>query len=380
MSESLPSVGRQGTSLQTQSPERLVGEMWSPFPTPTGMDDITAEWLTAVLGDPFRGRVTAVEARRIGTGQVSTSVRLGLTWDPDGAGPASLVAKVPSDNEVSLQAARMSRTYEVEVGFFQDLAPTLPVNVPTCYYADHNPATEAYALLFADMAPAEQGDQMAGCSVEEAGLALDELALLHGPRWRDPTLKEIGWLNRHDSERGAHTRSLMEVLLPGFLERYAERLSPDVVELTKRFAPRVADWLGQGDRFQTVTHGDFRVDNLLFGGGRVCVLDWQVAAMGQAAADVAYFLGGSFQPEVRREHEERLVRRYHERLAAAGGDIAWDELWRDYRRFAFSGLLMAVVASMIVERTDRGDDMFMAMAERGGRHALDLDAESLLGS
>jgi hypothetical protein len=40
---------------------------------------------------------------------------------------------------------------------------------------------------------------------------------------------------------------------------------------------------------------------------------------------------------------------------------------------------MAVVASQIVVQTDRGDEMFLAMAEGAGRHALDLEAEKLLG-
>jgi hypothetical protein len=35
---------------------------------------------------------------------------------------------------------------------------------------------------------------------------------------------------------------------------------------------------------------------------------------------------------------------------------------------------MAVVASMIVKQTPRGDEMFMAMANRHGVHAADLDA------
>jgi hypothetical protein len=39
---------------------------------------------------------------------------------------------------------------------------------------------------------------------------------------------------------------------------------------------------------------------------------------------------------------------------------------------------MAIVASMVVRRTERGDEMFVAMAERHGRHALDVDAEALL--
>ncbi len=40
---------------------------------------------------------------------------------------------------------------------------------------------------------------------------------------------------------------------------------------------------------------------------------------------------------------------------------------------------MAVLASMIVERTDRGDAMFLAMAGRHGRQVLDLGSEEFLG-
>ena len=38
---------------------------------------------------------------------------------------------------------------------------------------------------------------------------------------------------------------------------------------------------------------------------------------------------------------------------------------------------MAVGASMLVERTERGDDMFMAMAHRHAAHAIDLDAHAI---
>jgi hypothetical protein len=34
---------------------------------------------------------------------------------------------------------------------------------------------------------------------------------------------------------------------------------------------------------------------------------------------------------------------------------------------------------MLVERTARGDDMFMTMASRHGQHILDLEAEEFLG-
>jgi hypothetical protein len=39
---------------------------------------------------------------------------------------------------------------------------------------------------------------------------------------------------------------------------------------------------------------------------------------------------------------------------------------------------MAVFASMSVERTERGDEMFAVMAERPARQAIDLDSLALL--
>ena len=55
-----------------------------------------------------------------------------------------------------------------------------------------------------------------------------------------------------------------------------------------------------------------------------------------------------------------------------------DALWRDYRIGALSGYFMAVFASMSVERTERGDEMFAVMAERPARQALALGSLDLL--
>ena len=52
--------------------------------------------------------------------------------------------------------------------------------------------------------------------------------------------------------------------------------------------------------------------------------------------------------------------------------------WEEYRRHTFAGVLMAIIAPMLVERTERGDEMFMTMLARHSQHALDLGAEELL--
>ena len=41
---------------------------------------------------------------------------------------------------------------------------------------------------------------------------------------------------------------------------------------------------------------------------------------------------------------------------------------------------MDVIAAMVVQQTARGDEMFAAMASRHARHALDLDALTLIGA
>jgi aminoglycoside phosphotransferase (APT) family kinase protein len=139
--------------------------------------------------------------------------------------------------------------------------------------------------------------------------------------------------------------------------------------------PGIAAYLHHQPRPWTVQHADYRLDNLLFGtadsAAPVAVVDWQTVVLGPGAADVSYFLGAGPSVDDRREHEERLVREYHRALMARGVDgYSFDQCFADYRRYAYAGYLMAVGASMMVERTARGDEMFLAMARR---HAAQID-------
>ncbi|HEX9530036.1 MAG TPA: phosphotransferase, partial [Acidimicrobiales bacterium] len=135
---------------------------------------------------------------------------------------------------------------------------------------------------------------------------------------------------------------------------------------------------------RTVSHGDYRLDNMLFGtadgGYPLAVVDWQTVSWGEATADASYFLGAGLLPADRAAHERDLLRVYHEGLGAYGIDgYSWDECWADYRRHAFGGYVMAVVASQLVHDTDRGREMFAVMAERHAAQALDLESETFFG-
>jgi hypothetical protein len=331
-------------------------------------EDVTPEFMTRVLGRP----VGSFERQPVGTGQMADSVRFALD---DGS---SVVIKFASADDTSRATGLALHSYEIEVRFYREVAPTVGIRTPHCYYAAVEPDTGWFTLVLEDMAPAEQGDQMRGCSVDEAAMAIDELALLHGPMWgRGSTLDGYPWLSRGSGTTSPGIGAFLEMLLPGFLERYADRLTPEVLDLIQRVVPKLGAAPPPSGP-ETVVHGDYRNDNLMFGGERVCVLDWQTVSVGHGVADVSYFLGGSLLPDDRRAHERELLERYCARLSEQGVQLDLVDCLADYRRFAFSGMNMAILASMLVGRTDRGDEMFIAMADRAGLHALDHDTEGLL--
>ena len=343
---------------------------------PHGAADVDAAWLSVALGTS----VADVRTERVGNGMVADSLRLAVTYGPGGSGPASLVAKVPAAGEESRAAAAATRTYELEAAFYNELAGTVDVRAPHCHLSMFDPATGDYVVLLEDVAPAEAGDQLTGCSLDEASAAIAEMAGLHAPRLGDPELEAYDWLATPNPESVEGMSQFVEMLWPGFVERFGPRVEPDVLALAERLMPDMARHLSWAPRPWTLQHCDFRVDNLLFGGPRVVVVDWQTIKVGPGVADLAYFLGASLVPELRRSAEADLVAEYRQRMAAAGAELDADELWRGYRRSGLGGLLMGILASMLVSPTERGDLMVLAMVNRHGLQLLDHEAETLLSA
>lgn len=353
---------------------------------------LTPDWLTEALGIGSQGetgRVVEVSQAPIGTGQMCDSMRLSLRYDTGAtgshpAGPATMVAKLPAADETSRATALTLRSYENEVRFYQQLAGDLPMRTPHVYYSDIDVDTASFVLLLEDMAPARQGDQLRGCTVDEARIAVGELVRLHAPRWDDPTLADMEWLHRDKATNQQFMAALLPMLWDGFQDRYRDVMAPEVSEAGAILFAGLNGYLLDDSRPWTIIHGDYRLDNLLFdptpGGTPIAVVDWQTVTDGPALSDVAYFVGAGLDAETRRSVEDDLVRGYHAGLIDAGiGEYGWDRCWHDYRRGTWAGLVMAIAASMLVERTERGDEMFMTMASRHSRHALDLAAGDVIG-
>jgi hypothetical protein len=347
--------------------------------------DVTPEWLSATLraaGVLAPGALVAeFDAAPIGTGQMADTTRFSLTLDRPGAGPSSVVGKFASADEQSRGTGLALRAYEIEVRFYREVAGRLRARIPVAYVAEVEPETGWFTLLLQDIVGASQGDQIAACGPDVAAAVLDEMAGLHAPCWEAADLARLEWLNRATPESDGFLCALVSSLLPGFLERYGDALAPEHQEVCRLFAEHLPAYLDGRNGPRTASHGDFRLDNLLFqpGDPRPVVVDWQTLAWAGASSDVAYFIGGCLSAEDRRSHEDDLLAHYHHALCGRGvRDYTLEQLRADVRRDTFGGVLMAIVASMVVQRTERGDLMFLTSTTRHAQHVIDSDATALL--
>ncbi|MBE1528819.1 hypothetical protein GGC65_003275 [Sphingopyxis sp. OAS728] len=344
---------------------------------PTSPEAMSPAWLADKLGQPaeaLRGFAVA----KVGTGQMCDSFRLTLDWAGDVSAPATVVAKCPSHDDASRHIAKLTGTYVKEVSWYRELAAGSGVSAPLCHHAEIAEDDVDFILILSDLAPAGQGDQLAGLGLAGLVPCIEAAAGLHALLWNDPRLDALPWLAR---DNGDVIRALFPQLYVGFRERYAERLDPEVLDLGAGIVERIDAYLSRQTAARTIVHGDLRIDNILFApDGESCwLVDWQTLGRGSGATDLAYLVGTSIADPFERAAADRpAFDHWIAALRQRGVNPDPDALWTDYRVGALSGYFMAVFASMSVERTVRGDEMFAVMAERPARQALALGSLDLL--
>jgi len=346
---------------------------------PDHPEKITNAWLAEKLGYAA-SCLKGFSFEPVGTGQVGDSFRLTLDWQ-NSEGPQSIIAKCSAADATSRETARNMNLYEIEANWYRDYAAHVPVRAPYTYFVglDENDIGN-FMMLMEDMAPAQQISQMQGCGVEDVTLALNEAALLHAAAWNDPQLLATDWLN-YGKGRKEFIGQLLLSVYPEWCRRYEGRIDQSIMQMGEAIIARYERYTQIDENPTVLSHGDFRLDNMLFhdNDGRAVILDWQTLSAGPPMPDVAYCISTSFaDPAERAKHEEKLVAGYLDKLALSEGVYGFEQAWRDYRRFAFSGFFMGVLSAMLVERTERGDEMFAVMAERSGYQALHLDSLALV--
>jgi len=344
---------------------------------------VTAQWLTAALAQRgIDARIAGFRMETVGTGQLGETRRFHLEYAgaPPAGAPASVVGKFSSANPVARESGRTMGWYRAEVMFYQKLAARARIRTPLPYVAELDDAGD-FVLLFEDLAPAQQGDQMRGCTPDEARAALAEAAMLHSTFWNDRELMQQPWLYVPEGSQGFYSTELVERSWDHVQKNYQGFLSPEIAACCDRYVRNHAYWNRPRPFPKTYSHCDFRPDNMMFGGadGRVALVDWQTGGFVGSGMDVAYFLSGCFERDTRRRYERVLLQGYHDDLLKYGvKDYSFDHLMDDYRHYSFAVITVALTATVVVKRTERGDRMLMHMVIGGAQQALDNHALDLL--
>ncbi len=350
--------------------------MNNPDPVIATPADLTADWLTATLG---AGAVTGFRHERIGTGQVSDCYRVSLDYAPGLSGPRSVVLKVASSDPTSRQTGAGLGLYESEVRFYREIVPHLSGGpLPACYHAAFDSATGTFDLLIGDAVASAPGDEIRGATLEQARLAVSELGRLHAIVREHPGLTGADWLQRGSMLN----QELLAQLYGMFLDRYGEQVAAPQRSVCDALVGGFDSYRAmQHDLPGGLVHADYRLDNMLFGSPEaerpLTVVDWQGVMSGPVVSDLANFLGGALRIKDRRAHYDELVDLYH---ASSGPNspLTLQQVRETVRCQSFMGVITAIAASVVVERTERGDALFMTTLDRHCAHVLDIGALELL--
>ncbi len=360
---------------------------------PTGPQDLTAEWLTEALrrGGAIRSAaVASIEKEPLGEGAgfMSQLARIKLLYDREEPGaPESLIAKVPSNIPENRAVADAFHFYERELRFYEQIAGEVELRTPRCYYRAMDIEADRYILLLEDMAPAIVGDQLTGCALPAAELAITSLAKFHATWLEHPRLSDLDWMPAIDVPW--YTQAVLDSYAqtwPQFLDRFGDKLSSQMVATGERLSEKAGQIMEEmAGPPRTIIHGDFRLDNLFFGteDGKpmLAVADWQIASRGRGVFDIAYFMAGGVPSDLRRVSEMRLLEDYHRILTANGTSAGYtfDECLRDYRKSVLFCLVYPVIGGGSVDMAnERGVALWDSWLERNVAAIEELDATELM--
>lgn len=347
------------------------------------VEQIDESWIQSVLrysGIPG-AEVASISTAPIGAGNVSDTVRVAIEYaTPAGDAPSSLVVKLkPSDPAIHAHGLR-SGAYHREIGAYIDISNRQACRIPLKYWVAGDETT--INLVMEDLSTTTTaGNQIAGCGPVEAESVVVEMARLHSGFFPMTEDTAPAWMIRL-GDVCEYWSTAAEAGAQAALQRFAHDLSPEYLDAISEGTALVRDWHTLPQRRLTFTHGDPRVDNVLFdtSGGQPAAIfiDWQVTGLRNPMYDVGYFMSGSVGIEDRRAHESRLLQRYIEVFAerAPGYDLA--KATCDYQIQLLSGLFITLAAIDVLPDNDVVNRLILALLERNCAAVIDWKSVAAL--
>ncbi len=360
-------------------------------PVPRAFDQVTPEWLTAVLSRDHPG-VTVTSAKVDPTmGHKPNKARVHLTYDEAGQKadlPATFVVKGTFNGTVS-RGAIIDFSNMAELVSYRDILPKLTVNVPKLIYQHWEAEpSESVVLLFEDMAhrqPTYFPNGFATLSYGQAARFLTAMARFHAETWNSPEFAVGGsWgPGTPAGENARRIRSDYFDILPRSEHWPMSVVSPRGAALPRRL--RDPELMERGwqrlvamleSHGKVIVHGDEHLGNLFVEPDGTPGL-YDFLARGEAwPLSLARFLIPSLDMLDRRAWEEALLTGYLRDLARFGVEApSFAEAWLAYRASAICTLMIWLNNSS----TWQPEATNTANAARAAVAVLDHDSFGLLG-
>ena len=348
---------------------------------PATFNDVTAEWVDAALqeGGMLDAQIASavVKPMHASKGLIGDLATIHVTYSA-GEGPNAFVLKLPAANPGSRRIGDMLQAYAREVAFYRDVAPhAVDTRLARCYYSGADQQAGRWAILL-EAIDADEFDFFDGATMAQANAAVDALADFHRLWWNAEV--PFDWMPGFDATSVGGLQPLWLHNLPVFVDRYSKVLPGPTADWALAFAPQLSTWSVQaaGEPL-TMVHSDYRIDNLLFQGDRVTIIDWQTAMRAPAAMDLSCFISTSLSIDDRRTSEDAIIDRYLNQLIAQGMHV--DRAWF-LRSYDENLLWWMCQFGNNLAYLDPGDDAAEAalatMVERVYTAALDRDVGRLL--
>jgi Phosphotransferase enzyme family len=244
--------------------------------TPAGGREVPVgvleEGLRACLGRA--ARVARVEGKPFAT-STHPAGRLQVTFDSGERLPVIYKRPQPGRNEYG---------NEQEIEVYRRLLAGGRFGAPLLYASVHDAARGDYWLFLEDVGECDLGQ----CDGEDWAAAARWLASMHGAYLgREDELRALNCLGEHGAD---YYHALAATVRCYLSQAGADQALPCFDALMARFGP-VAAYLARQPR--TLVHGDIIPNNLLVQPGpRIRPIDWESAAIGLPAWDLARLLDG----------------------------------------------------------------------------------------
>ena len=339
------------------------------------LDQIDADWLNSVMRAAGYGdaRVARFATKAIGNGNVSDTIRVDMIYVSPTAAPSSIVCKFRSSDPAAHAHGISSGSYFREYGSYGLIGQSC--RTPRLYWLDG--ATDNINLVMEDLTgSARAGDQIAGCGPEDARAVVVELAKLHRSFYPMSREQAPAWAMTMAGAADYWSAAINRAL-PVIRAEVAGRLAAEEMAIVEAAGAAAYDWYCLPMMRGTLTHGDPRVDNILFidgqepGAVEAVLIDWQLTGWRNPMHDLGYFLSGSMTVEDRRSHERALLEMYSDII---GPDYSFEEITIDYRVQLLAGLMTTIACYGLLPLTPAFDALLIALLKRNLAAAADWNS------